>query len=106
MSQHWPASSIERLPIASLVPDARNARTHSAEQITKLAASIREFGWTNPILLDEAGGIIAGHGRVLAAKALGITDAPCMVARGLVRRAEKRAYVIADNQLAICGRTG
>jgi len=98
----WPADKVERRPIASLVAYAKNARTHSPEQIKALAASIAEWGWTMPILLDEAGGIIAGHGRVLAAKKLGIEDAPCMVAIGWTE-AQKKAYRIADNQLAIAG---
>lgn len=96
----WPADSVERRPIASLVPYANNPRLHSPEQVAQLEASIREFGWTIPILLDEDGGIIAGHGRVMAAKGLGFTEAPCMVARGW-SDAKKRAYVIADNKLTL-----
>jgi DNA modification methylase len=83
-----------------LVPYARNARTHSDAQVAQIAASIREWGWTNPILVDEAGGIIAGHGRVMAARKLGIADVPVMVARGW-SEAQKRAYIIADNKLAL-----
>jgi DNA modification methylase len=82
------------------VPYARNARTHSPEQVDQIAASIREWGWTTPVLVDEAGGIIAGHGRVLAAKKLGIGEVPVMVAAGW-SEAQKRAYVIADNKLAL-----
>lgn len=96
----WPADAVERRPIASLVPYARNARTHSPEQVAQIAASIREWGWTVPVLVDEDGGIIAGHGRLLAAQSLGLTDAPVMVARGW-SEAKKRAYVIADNKLAL-----
>lgn len=96
----WPADSVERRPIASLVPYARNARTHSDEQVAQIAASMREWGWTNPVLVDEDGGIIAGHGRVLAARSLGYSEVPVMVARGWTE-AQRRAYVLADNQLAL-----
>lgn len=96
----WPADHVERRPVAALAPYARNARTHSEAQIAQIAGSIREWGWTNPILVDEAGTIIAGHGRVLAAQKLGIGDVPVMVARGW-SDAQTRAYVIADNKLAL-----
>jgi ParB-like chromosome segregation protein Spo0J len=96
----WPADKVARRPLAELIPYARNARTHSAEQVAQLAASIKEWGWTMPILVDEEGGIIAGHGRVLAAQKLGIEDAPCMVAEGW-SEAKKRAYILADNKLAL-----
>ena len=82
------------------MPYARNARTHSEAQVAQLAASIREWGWTMPVLADEAGVIIAGHGRVLAARSLGITEIPVMIARGW-SEAQKRAYVLADNKLAL-----
>jgi ParB-like chromosome segregation protein Spo0J len=82
------------------VPCARNARTHSPAQISKIAAAIREWGWTNPVLVDETGSIIAGHGRVLAAKKLGIINVPVMVASGRTE-AQRRAYVLADNRLAL-----
>src|ERR1700712_434929 len=98
--KQWPADRVERRPIASLVPYARNARTHSNAQVAQLAASIREWGWTMPVLVDEAGGIIAGHGRVLAARLLGIEDVPVMIATGW-SEAKRRAYVIADNKLAL-----
>ena len=91
---------IEYRPTAGLEPYARNARTHSEEQVAQIAASIREFGWTNPVLVDEKGGIIAGHGRVLAAKRLGIEQVPCIELAGLTET-QKRAYVIADNKLAL-----
>jgi len=71
----WPADKVTRRPLAQLVPAARNARTHSAAQVTQLAASIKEWSWTVPVLCDEHGGIIAGHGRVLAAKKLGLDTA-------------------------------
>jgi len=86
--------------VADLVPYARNARKHSQAQVAKISASIQEWGWTNPVLVDEKGGIIAGHGRILAAQKLGIESVPAMVARGWTD-AQRRAYVIADNQLAL-----
>jgi len=95
----WPADHVERRPVASLIPYARNARTHSDAQVAQLAGSIREWGWTTPVLIDEASGIIAGHGRVLAAHLLGLAEVPVIVARGW-SEAQKRAYVLADNKLA------
>lgn len=97
---NWPAAKVELRPIEKLTPYARNARTHTDAQIAQIAASIKEWGWTNPCLVDESDGIIAGHGRVLAARALGITAVPVLVARGW-SEAQKRAYVLADNQLAL-----
>lgn len=96
----WPADRVERRAVASLLPYARNARVHSPEQVAQIAASIREWGWTTPVLVDEQGTIIAGHGRVLAAQSLGITEVPVMVATGW-SEAQRRAYVIADNKLAL-----
>lgn len=96
----WPADKVERRSVSSLVPYARNSRTHSAEQVSQIAASIKEWGWTTPVLVDEDGGIIAGHGRILAAQKLGLADVPCMVAAGW-SDAQKRAYIIADNKLAM-----
>lgn len=87
-------------PIESLIPYARNSRTHSDAQVAQIAASIKEFGWTNPVLIDAEGGIIAGHGRIMAGRKLGITEAPCIVLDGLTE-AQRRAYVIADNKLAL-----
>jgi ParB-like chromosome segregation protein Spo0J len=87
-------------PLGELIPYARNARTHSDEQVAQIAASIREFGWTNPILLDGQSGIVAGHGRVLAARKLGIDPVPCIELAGL-SEAQRRAYIIADNKLAL-----
>lgn len=98
--QNWPADRVERRAIASLIPYARNARTHSSQQVAQIAASIAEWGWTVPVLVDEAGGIIAGHGRVLAARQLQLSEVPVMVASGW-SEAQKRAYVLADNQLAL-----
>ena len=96
----WPADSVERRSVSGLIPYANNARTHSDAQVAQIAASMKEWGWTNPVLVDEAGTIIAGHGRVLAARKLGIEDVPVMVAVGWTE-AQKRAYVLADNQLAL-----
>jgi len=96
----WPADKVTRRPLAELVPTARNARTHSAGQIGQIAASIKEWGWTVPVLVDESGGIIAGHGRVLAAKRLGLDTVPVMVASGW-SETKKRAYLIADNKLPL-----
>jgi DNA modification methylase len=96
----WPADKVERWPIERLVPYARNARTHSDEQVAQVAASIREWGWTNPVLVGEDGGIIAGHCRVLAGRKLGLAEVPVMLATGW-SEAQKRAYVLADNQLAL-----
>lgn len=96
---HWPASKVERRRVGELIPYARNSRTHSDAQVAQIAASIREWGWTTPILIDEGGGIIAGHGRILAAQRLSIPEVPCMIAHGWTD-AQKRAYVIADNKLA------
>lgn len=100
MKKIWPADKVERRDVNKLVPYARNARTHSPEQIDQIAASIKEWGWTIPVLVDEEGGLIAGHGRVMAAKKLGITEVPVMVADGW-SEAQKRAYVLADNKLAL-----
>lgn len=94
----WPAATITHRPITELVPFARNSRVHTPAQVSQLAASIVEFGWTIPVLIDERGNIIAGHGRILAAHQLGITDIPCLTATGW-SEAKRRAYVIADNRL-------
>ena len=96
----WPADKVERRPISELIPYARNSRTHSDAQVAQIAASIREWGWTMPILVDEDGNVIAGHGRIMAAQKLGIADVPCMTATGW-SEAKRRAYVIADNKLAL-----
>lgn len=98
----WPATKIDMRPIDSLIPYARNYRKHNQSQIDKVAASIREFGWTIPVLIAEDSTIIAGHCRVLAAKKLGITEAPTMTAVGW-SEAQRRAYVITDNQLTLIG---
>jgi DNA modification methylase len=98
-SYKWPADAVERRPIGSLIPYARNSRTHSDAQIAQIAASIREWGWTVPVLVDEGGTIIAGHARVRAAQSLQLDQVPVMVAAGW-NEAKKRAYIIADNKLA------
>jgi ParB-like chromosome segregation protein Spo0J len=95
-----PADKIEKWKISKLIPYARNARTHSDEQVGQIAASIKEWGWTTPVLVDETGGIIAGHGRTLAAQKLGMTEIPVMVAKGW-SETKKRAYIIADNKIAL-----
>lgn len=99
MTRKWPADQVERRKVADLVPYVNNARTHSDAQVEQIAKSIGEFGWTVPVLIDPKGGVIAGHGRILAAQKLGLEDVPCMVARGWTA-AQKRAYVIADNKIA------
>jgi ParB-like chromosome segregation protein Spo0J len=91
---------VEQWDIEKLIPYARNARTHSPEQVAQIAASIKEWGWTTPILVDESGQIIAGHGRTLAARKLGIKQVPVIIATGWTD-AQKRAYIIADNKLAL-----
>ena len=91
--------TITKLPIGSLKPYDRNARTHSAKQISQIAASIKAFGFNNPVLIDKDGGIIAGHGRVEAAKQLGLETVPCVRLDHLDDE-QKRAYILADNKLA------
>lgn len=93
-------TQIELLLVSSLIPYARNSRTHSDEQVAQIAASIREFGFTNPVLIDANGTIIAGHGRVLAAKKLGLIEVPCL-RLGHLTPSQIRAYVIADNKIAL-----
>src|SRR3982074_502810 len=97
-----PADHVERWPIERLIPFALNARTHSDTQVSQIASSIREWGWTNPVLVAEDGTIIAGHGRVFAARKLRLTDVPVMIASEWTD-AQKRAYAIADNKLTLNG---
>lgn len=97
---NWPAENVVMKHISALVPYARNARKHSPQQVDQIAASIQEWGWTMPVLVDENGTIIAGHGRVMAAHKLGITDVPTMIATGW-NEAKRRAYALADNQLTL-----
>ena len=92
--------NIETIAVDLLIPYARNSRTHSDEQVAQIAASIREFGFTNPVLIDGEDGIIAGHGRVLAARKLGLDSVPCVRLDHLTET-QKRAYIIADNKLAL-----
>lgn len=94
------ARHIELWPIDRLVPFAQNARTHSPEQVAQIAASIVEFGFVNPILVDSTDGVIAGHGRLLAARKLGLAEVPVVVL-GHLSEIQRRAYIIADNQLAL-----
>jgi ParB-like chromosome segregation protein Spo0J len=91
---------IESIKLEKLIPYARNSRTHSDQQIAQVAASIREFSFTNPVLIDSEDGIIAGHGRVMAARKLGLTEVPC-IRLGHLTETQKRAYIIADNKLAL-----
>lgn len=88
------------IPTADLIPYARNSRTHSDAQVAKIASSIKEFGFINPVVTDGKNGIVAGHGRVLAASKLGLREVPCVEASHLTE-AQKRAYVIADNRMAL-----
>ena len=100
IAEGWPADAVQRVALKSLVPYQANARTHSAAQIDQIAASIREWGWTVPVLVDEKGEVIAGHGRLLAAEKLGLADVPVMTAKGWTQK-QIKAYRLADNQLAL-----
>jgi ParB family transcriptional regulator, chromosome partitioning protein len=91
---------IEQVSIEALIPYARNSRTHSDAQVAQIAASIKEFGFTNPVLIDQDAGIIAGHGRTLAARKLGLEQVPCIRLLNL-SEAQKKAYILADNKLAL-----
>lgn len=95
--QNFPSIKVDT---ADLIPYARNSRTHSDEQVNQIVASIKEFGFTNPIIIDEDNGIIAGHGRIMAANKLGMDKVPCVQVSGW-SEAQKKAYVIADNKLAL-----
>ena len=94
------AQNIIQQPVAALLPYARNSRTHSDEQVAQIAASIREFGFTNPVLVDGDNGIVAGHGRVMAAQLLGLHHVPTINV-GWMTDTQRRAYIIADNKLAL-----
>ena len=94
------ATDMQLVPISKLVPYVNNARTHSPEQVMKLRSSLREFGFINPIIIDRDYGIIAGHGRLLAAKEEGITEVPCVFVDYLTE-AQKKAYILADNRMAM-----
>jgi ParB-like chromosome segregation protein Spo0J len=91
---------ITQKKVESLIPYINNSRTHSDEQVAQIAGSIKEFGWTNPILVDGANGIIAGHGRLLAARKLGYKEVPTIELANLTET-QKKAYIIADNRLAL-----
>ena len=88
------------IPIDELIPYVNNARTHSPEQINKLRASLREFGFINPVIIDKNKNIIAGHGRVMAAREEGIKEVPCVLVDYLTE-AQKKAYILADNRMAL-----
>jgi len=100
MEMKKPQPKIEEIKVDDLIPYATNSRTHSAEQVAQIAASMVEFGWTNPVLIDARGTIVAGHGRVMAARKLGMETVPC-IRLGHLSPAQVRAYVIADNKLAL-----
>jgi DNA modification methylase len=91
---------IEKIPLADLIPYVNNSRTHSDEQVAQIAASIKEFGFNNPVLIDKEDGIIAGHGRVMAARKLGLEEVPCVRLEHLTET-QRKAYIIADNRLAL-----
>lgn len=99
MARKQPPLAVTYRALDDLVPYARNARTHSDEQVAQIAASIREFGWTNPILIGADGSVIAGHGRLMAARKLGMDKVPT-ISLGDMTDAQRRAYVLADNRLA------
>ena len=101
-----PADKVERWAIDRLVPYARNARTHSDEQVAQIAASIKEWGWTTPILVDETGGIIAGHGRTMAAQRLKMTTVPVMVATGWSEAKKRASTHNQDRAVAFIAKTG
>ena len=94
------SAQIEQIATAELIPYARNARTHSEQQVSQIAGSIQEFGFCNPVLIDATNGIIAGHGRVLAAQLLKLESVPCLRLTHLTD-AQRRAYVLADNRIAL-----
>ena len=99
IAESWPANYIEKWNLDRLLPYAQNPKTHTREQVELIKALIVEYGWTMPVLVDEAGVVIAGHGRIIAASELGIARIPVIVARGWTE-AQKRAYRIADNASA------
>ena len=94
------SEKLQLVKIDKLIPYARNARTHSAEQVKQIQASIREFGFVNPVLIDGNYNIIAGHGRIMAAQADGVKEVPCVMIDYLTE-AQKKAYILADNKLAL-----
>ena len=94
------AHQIEKIGIEKLIPYAKNSRTHSDEQVAQIAASIKEFGFNNPVLIGEDDVIIAGHGRVMAARKIGLMEVPC-IRLGHLTETQRKAYIIADNRLAL-----
>mgnify|MGYP003338299294 CR=1 FL=1 len=92
--------NVENIPIDDLIPYINNARTHSDDQITQIASSIKEFGFNNPILVDDENGVIAGHGRLLGAKKLGLDKVPVIRLKHLNDN-QKKAYILADNRIAL-----
>ena len=99
-AQEVNAAKIEHVPTGKLIPYANNARTHSAQQVAQIAASIREFGFNNPILIADDLTVIAGHGRLQAAQSLGLQSVPCLRLSHLTKT-QRRAYVLADNRIAM-----
>jgi ParB family chromosome partitioning protein len=100
--KNQPTKQVKELPTADLIPYARNAKKHDDAQVAKIAGSIREFGFNNPVLIDGKNGIIAGHGRVMAAQKLGLEQVPCIRLDHL-SETQKQAYILADNRLAEIG---
>lgn len=92
------ASEFQRVDINKLIPYINNAKKHSDDQVTRIASSIREFGFLSPVLIDEKYNVIAGHGRILAAKKIGLSEIPCVFVEGLTD-AQRKAYILADNRL-------
>ena len=93
-------AKVQEVTLDKLIPYVNNAKIHNEEQVTKIASSIREFGFLSPVLIDAKYNIIAGHGRVLGAKKLGMTEVPCLFVEDLTET-QKRAYILADNKLAL-----
>ena len=91
-------TEVQEVPVSKLIPYVNNAKIHSEEQVTKIASSIREFGFVNPILIDKDFNVIAGHGRLMAAKKLDMENVPCLFIEGL-SEAQRKAYILADNRL-------
>ena len=91
---------LEMRKVADLIPYAMNARTHTDEQVTRVASSIKEFGFLNPVIISNDNGILAGHCRVMAAKKLGLQEVPCILENHLTET-QKKAYILADNKLAL-----
>ena len=94
----WAAEQIIKRSVQELIPYERNPKIHSEQQISQIAESIREWGWTVPVVIDDKGNLLAGHGRLYAAESLGITEVPCVVAADWTEE-QKKAYIIADNKV-------